>query len=197
MTTVYETPVFSFYLAEVRMKSNNNAKLQLSTADIRAEKVNRHDFVKIPRNEIYVILDRVDNGFNLGAILRLCDVALVKKLFIVRGKNSITTKALKAARGAEKWVPYEFVNCPLVQIQKLQEHDIKIVSVEIGLNSVDYRKFNFNHKPICFIFGNESDGVSESVLAISDICVHLPTYGMCNSLNVSSCAAIILYEAIK
>ena len=50
---------------------------------------------------------------------------------------------------------------------------------------------------MCFVFGNEMTGVSEEILKISDHCIHLPVYGMSNSLNVSSCASVILFEAIR
>lgn len=179
------------------MKSDLNRELQLKTSELRASKVNRHDFEKLKRNEIYVILDRVDNGYNLGAILRLCDVTLVKKLYIIEGKNTIARKALKAAKGAENWVPYEVVIAPAELINKLKQDGVIIASLEICHDSVDYRKVDFSKKPICFVFGSETSGVSEEILNLSDMRIHLPVQGMCNSLNVSSCAAVILYEAIK
>jgi tRNA G18 (ribose-2'-O)-methylase SpoU len=36
--------------------------------------------------------------------------------------------------------------------------------------------------------------VAQNIVAISDAVVHLPMYGMVNSLNVSTVAAVLLYE---
>jgi tRNA (guanosine-2'-O-)-methyltransferase len=179
------------------MTSDLNRALQMKTSEIRQTKINRHDFKLISRNEIYVILDKINNGYNLGAILRLCDVTLVKKLYILDGKNAVARKALKASKGAENWVPHEIVNSAIEVIQKLKSEGVLIVSVEICHDSIDYRKLNFLDKPICFVFGNEMTGVSEEILNISDYRIHLPVQGMSNSLNVSSCASVILFEAIR
>lgn len=179
------------------MTTPQNRTLQKKTSDIRDTKINRHDFVHLVRNDVYVILDKIHNGFNLGAILRLCDVVLAKKLFIVDGKNAVARKALKASKGAENWVPHEIIESPMEVIQQLKAEGVQIVSVEICHHSVDYRTIEFGKKPMCFVFGNEMTGVSEDILKISDHCIHLPVQGMSNSLNVSSCASVILFEAIR
>ncbi len=179
------------------MTSDLNRTLQKKTSEIRDTKINRHDFKLMKRNEIYVVLDKINNGYNLGAILRLCDVTLVKKLFIIDGKNAVARKALKASKGAENWVPHEIVESAAIIIEKLKSENVKIVSVEICHDSVDYRTIDFKNKPMCFVFGNEMTGVSEEILTQSDFRIHLPVRGMSNSLNVSSCASVVLFEAIR
>ena len=179
------------------MTSDLNRTLQKKTSEIRDTKINRHDFKLMKRNEIYVILDKINNGYNLGAILRLCDVTLVKKLFIIDGKNAVARKALKASKGSENWVPHEIVESAAIIIEKLKSENVKIVSVEICHDSVDYRTIDFKNKPMCFVFGNEMTGVSEEILTQSDYRIHLPVQGMSNSLNVSSCASVVLFEAIR
>ena len=102
------------------MTAQINRTLQKKTSDIRDTKINRNDFKLLERNDVYVFLDNIHNGFNLGAILRLCDVVLAKKLFIVDGKNAVARKALKASKGAENWVPHEIIDQPIEVIQKLK-----------------------------------------------------------------------------
>lgn len=179
------------------MTTDLNRTLQMKTSEIRKTKINRHDFKVMKRNEIYVVLDKINNGYNLGAILRLCDVTLVKKLFIIDGKNAVARKALKASKGAENWVPHEIVESASAVIEQLKADGVKIVSVEICHDSVDYRTVDFTKKPLCFVFGNEMTGVSEEILNLSDVRIHLPVQGMSNSLNVSSCASVVLFEAVR
>lgn len=179
------------------MTAQLNRTLQKKTSEIRDTKINRNDFKLLERNDVYVFLDNIHNGFNLGAILRLSDVVLAKKLFIVDGKNAVARKALKASKGAENWVPHEIIDQPLEVLNQLKSEGVQIVSVEICHHSVDYRTLEFGKRPMCFVFGNEMTGVSEEILKISDHCIHLPVQGMSNSLNVSSCASVILFEAIR
>ena len=52
-----------------------------------------------------------------------------------------------------------------------------------------------NHQfPACLVLGREDRGVAQSIVEISDSVVHLPMYGMVNSLNVSTVAAVLLYN---
>jgi tRNA G18 (ribose-2'-O)-methylase SpoU len=79
--------------------------------------------IDLNRNEIYVILDKIINGYNLGAILRLCDVTLVKKLFIVYEKNAVAKKVLKCAENCHDSVDYKTIilevnRCVLFSVTK-------------------------------------------------------------------------------
>ena len=51
--------------------------------------------------------------------------------------------------------------------------------------------------PAAVVMGSEEDGVSDSILKISDKIVKLPMAGQTASLNVSVAAGAILYEAVR
>merc|ERR1712178_611561 len=44
------------------------------------------------------------------------------------------------------------------------------------------------------LFGSEQDGLSMQLLSAADICVTVPQRGLVQSLNVASCAALVLGE---
>lgn len=171
--------------------------IQLTTKGIRETKMSRADFLNQTRNEIYVISDGIHNGYNLGSLFRVCDATLVKKIIIVGDKIDMNLKIKKAAKGTEHWVPYEFTLNPVETVTRLKEAGVQIISIELCKDSVDYRLLDQIHGPLCFIFGNEMEGVSEELLRVSDYRLHLPQSGMANSLNVANCASIILYEGYK
>lgn len=50
---------------------------------------------------------------------------------------------------------------------------------------------------VCIIFGNEIEGVQESLLPLCDGCLEIPQYGTKHSLNVSCAAAIVIWELFK
>ena len=46
-------------------------------------------------------------------------------------------------------------------------------------------------------FGNESKGVSKTVIEKSEFCVSIPMYGIIESLNLATSTGIVLYEVTK
>lgn len=59
--------------------------------------------------------------------------------------------------------------------------------------------FNFNlDEDIYFVLGKESTGIPKSILSTQlDRCMRLPMVEDARSLNLSNCAAIIVYEALR
>lgn len=49
-------------------------------------------------------------------------------------------------------------------------------------------------KPICFLFGNENTGLTDSAKKACDMLYHVPMYGMVESYNLSVTAALTLYD---
>ncbi len=52
-------------------------------------------------------------------------------------------------------------------------------------------------RPLCFLFGNEREGLSEEAKEKADLLFKVPMYGMVESLNLSVAAAITLYDFLK
>ena len=167
---------------------------QLTKEELRNSKSKREEFVNIKRNDIYVVLDSLKCAHNIGTILRLSDSLLIKKVFICGNTIVPPNRKIKmSSRGAEKWVPWEYIPNALDIVRKLKDEGVQIVSVEVTNDSIDYRDFIPSEK-ICVIFGREYDGVSQELIDLSDCSVELPLLGMANSINVSTAASVILYD---
>jgi TrmH family RNA methyltransferase len=50
-------------------------------------------------------------------------------------------------------------------------------------------------RPTAWIFGNEAQGVAESVINVADKTVALPIYGEAESLNLATAASVCLYAS--
>ena len=72
---------------------------------------------------------------------------------------------------------------------------LRIVAIEQGKGSVDFRKVKFR-KPVAFIVGHETGGVSKEALKLVDQIVEIPMFGVNESLNVMVSLAIVVYQAI-
>ncbi|QVL57339.1 MAG: RNA methyltransferase [Simkaniaceae bacterium] len=52
-------------------------------------------------------------------------------------------------------------------------------------------------RPICFLFGNEKEGISEEAKKRCDLLFRVPMFGMVESYNLSVAAAITLYDFLR
>jgi len=164
----------------------------LTTPELRIAKPDRVAFLAVPRRPIRVVLDGVQQSYNVGAIFRLCDAMLVDRL-IICGKSMETgmRKLIQAARGTQHWVPHELSENAVAAVLACRNDGYRIVVAEQTRDAVPPQLLPAIF-PICLVLGSEFHGVSDAVLALADAAVAIPVHGMANSLNVSTAAAIIL-----
>ena len=172
---------------------------KLKAVELRNTLPNQEDLKKIKRNPIYIILDNVLDTYNVGAIFRLADAVAAEDVILCgQTETPPNSRIKKASINTTEWVPWVYSESALEALKELkaQNSEIKIVSIEQDKRSVDFQKTEYEF-PIAFVVGNETSGVSEEVLKISDKIVELPMFGINTSLNVMVSLGIVLYEAIK
>ena len=167
--------------------------IQLSKEDLRIDKPTRDEYLDQPKLPLILVLDNVTNSYNVGAFIRLADAFAIEKI-IVCGALTISDKKLKkASRNEAKWVCIEYSDSTTASIQTLLDKDYTIYSVELCHQSIDYKAVTYT-SPCALVLGNERKGVSEAALKLSHHQIHIPMFGMGNSLNVSTAGAIVLSE---
>ena len=170
-----------------------HSKIQLSKEEIRETKPTRNEYLDKPKTPLVLVLDHVTNSYNIGSFIRLADAFAIEKI-IVCGELTISDKKLKkASRNEAKWVRIEYSDSTTSSLQTLIAEGYKVYSVEICQESVDYSEVNYQ-SPSVLVLGNERKGVSEAALKLSHQQIHIPMFGMGNSLNVSTAGAIVLAE---
>ena len=88
----------------------------------------------------------------------------------------------------------------LQAVQKLKSEKVKIIGVKTTSRSVplwDTSLFKEEGGKAAFIFGNETIGVDTQCLEECDELISLPTHGLKNSLNVATCASVVIREALR
>lgn len=148
----------------------------------------------------YVILHNIRSAHNVGSIFRTADGAGVTKIFLTGYTPTPTDRfgrehpeIKKTALGAVDTVAYEVVLDIQKLLKHLKEEGIKVVAVEQTNRAEDYAMFH-QDKDTAFIFGNEITGIEEEILTESDHHIMVPMRGTKESLNVSVCAGIILFN---
>ncbi|MCX6279632.1 MAG: 23S rRNA (guanosine(2251)-2'-O)-methyltransferase RlmB [Bacteroidetes bacterium] len=148
------------------------------------------------RQPLFLILDRVTDVRNVGAIARTAECAGVDGLIIpARGSAQINSDAIKTSAGALYKLPVVRAQNLKETIQFLKNSGLTIIAAtekaSVGYSAVDY------NKPLALILGSEGEGVSEEYLKLTDVTVQIPLFGEIESLNVSVASGVILFEALR
>lgn len=154
---------------------------------------------KIRKNEIYIVLDNVLDTYNVGAIFRLADAVVAKKLFLCGyTETPPNSRIKKASINTTEWVEWQHFDDAKSAILHLKSYilNLKVIAIEQSPKSIPYTEANYEF-PIALVVGNETHGVSKEVLEIADQIVELPLFGVNVSLNVMVSLAIVLYESIE
>ncbi len=143
-----------------------------------------------------LILDQVTDPQNIGAIIRSC-AAFETLGLIVQDKNSpLESGAMdKAAAGTIEFVPVARVTNLSRAIDTLKENGFWVMGMD-GYADVTIDKINKEGK-IAIVMGSEGKGMRRLVQENCDTSVKLPISLKVESLNVSTAAAIVLYELSK
>ncbi len=150
------------------------------------------------RNEspFVVILDKIEDPHNLGAIIRTCECMGVHGIIIQkRNACQVTDTVQKVSAGACSFVKIARVTNITESIKYLKENGLWIYGLDMnGENTIYDTKFE---GAIGIVVGNEGSGISRLVKENCDFMVNIPMTGKINSLNASVSTAISIYEVVR
>ena len=148
------------------------------------------------KDPFVIILDRITDTRNFGAISRVADASGVDAIIIPEKESAIiTSDSIKTSAGAINYIPICKVKSLRSTANFLKESGLKLVScTEKGDKKFYYADLT---SPCCIILGSEKDGISNSLIDISDERLNIPMKGNVESLNVSSSASVILFEVVR
>ncbi len=145
---------------------------------------------------LLVILDRITDVRNFGAIARSAEVAGAHALIIPEKESApVNADAIKTSSGALSRIPVCREKELLATIAFLNQSGIKVIACTEKSRNVLYdTKLDV---PLAIVMGSEEKGVSKSTLATVDLAVSIPQKGKIGSLNVSVATGIVLFEALR
>lgn len=151
---------------------------------------------EIPR---VILLDRVTDPHNVGAILRSAEVFGASAVIGTRHHSAPETGALaKTASGALERQPY-------LRMRNLSDTIIELQNmgyVVLGLdgeaeNTIESCLEGRKHLPVALVLGAEGPGLRQKTKETVDHLVKIDAAGGFGSLNVSNAAAIALYASLE
>lgn len=145
---------------------------------------------------LLLILDQISDVRNFGAIVRSAECGGVHAVIIPeKGSARINADAAKTSAGALFNVPICRTENLKKTIEFLKESGVKIVAASEKAEKL-YTESDMN-VPLAIITGSEENGISGSILEISDELIKIPILGKIESLNVSVASSLIIYEAVR
>jgi 23S rRNA (guanosine2251-2'-O)-methyltransferase len=148
------------------------------------------------RDPFFLILDRITDVRNFGAILRTAETAGVHAVIIPsRNTAQLNSATVKSSAGAIFKIPICRSENLKVSINYLKGSGLKVAAAtEKAENNI----YKVNLKgPLAIIMGSEGEGVSGEYLKQADIHFAIPMFGEIGSLNVSVATGISLFEAVR
>lgn len=144
-------------------------------------------------NPILLLLDKIQDPQNLGAIARTAECAGVNGLLLTSKDTApINSTVLKASTGAILNIPIARVPSITKAIEALKKNGFWIIGTDPQAE-INYWDTKYDI-PLVLIIGNEGAGLSPAVKKMCDTLVKIPLYGKIESLNASVSAGVILYE---
>lgn len=143
-----------------------------------------------------LFLDRITDVRNFGAIARSAECAGIHAIVIPqKGGAQINADAVKTSAGAL----HKIAVCREENLQDslklVRESGVKVIAAS-EKGDMNYFEAGMR-EPLALLLGSEEDGVSDSLLRLSDAIVKIPLKGSIDSLNVSVACGILAFEAVR
>ncbi|MBN30867.1 MAG: RNA methyltransferase [Crocinitomicaceae bacterium] len=151
---------------------------------------------KVP---VRIVLENIRSGLNVGAFFRTGDALRIDGIdlcgYTARPPHR---EILKSALGATEHVTWMAHDNALKAIESLRTQGYLIAAVEQTEASISLLDWNPDpSSKWAFIFGNEVRGIEEQTLGACDTAIQIPQFGVKQSLNVSVCGGIVLWESAR
>ncbi|MBL7840519.1 MAG: RNA methyltransferase [Cyclobacteriaceae bacterium] len=160
---------------------------------VAEQKLHTLDRITLSNNPLVLVLESVEKPGNLGAILRTADASGVDAVIICDPQTDfynpnvirssigcIFTKQVAAATSEET-------------INWLKKNNIQIYCTYLKASKL-YHLTDYT-QPAAIVMGTESTGLSDTWVKNSDANIIIPMQGKIDSMNVSTAAAVVVFEA--
>jgi len=146
-----------------------------------------------------IVLDRVTDPHNVGAILRSAEVLGAQAVIGTRHHSAPETGALaKTASGALERQPYLRVRNLAEAITQLQKMGFLVLGLDGEADdTIETALIGLSDRPVALVMGAEGPGLRQKTRETCDKLVRIDAAGGFGSLNVSNAAAVALYASLK
>ncbi len=162
-------------------------------------RLSQDEFKTVLKIPVLVVLDNIRSFNNVGSIFRTADAFRIGKIYLCGFTPCPPHRDItKTALGASETVDWEYVASAQEICNQLKKSGYELVAVEQTQNASPLQSFEMvSDQKYVLIFGNEVDGVQDSLLEMCDKVIEVPQEGTKHSLNISVCFGIVAWEFFR
>lgn len=159
------------------------------------ERISVENFKSLKKTPIVVVLDNVRSALNVGSCFRTSDAFRTEKIYLCGITAVPPNKEIrKSALGATDSVDWEYQESTKDVVLDLKKKGYLTIAIEQVNESIMLNDFSETNNPIALVFGNEVNGVQQSVIDVCDNCIEIPQIGTKHSLNISVSVGVVLWD---
>jgi TrmH family RNA methyltransferase len=145
---------------------------------------------------LVVVMHRINNPVNVGAILRTAEAAGATGVIATQHTaDPFSPKSLRGAMGSAFRLPVWFGPTYDAVLGWCSARNLETVCADLeaatSYDEVDWRR------PAALVLGPESSGLSREEVSRANAAVRIPMRGIAESLNVAVAAGVLLFEAAR
>lgn len=151
---------------------------------------------KLQEPPFLLILDGIEDPYNLGSIIRTAECSGVHGIIIPKRRSAhVTETVYKSSAGAVEHMLIAKVNNLSNTIDELKEKGLWIYGAHME-GKDKYFEVDLTGA-VALIIGSEGKGISRLVKEKCDFLLNIPMVGKISSLNASNAASILMYEVVR
>jgi TrmH family RNA methyltransferase len=149
----------------------------------------------LPRDAVVVVIEAIEKPGNLGAVLRSADGAGASAVIVADPRTDpFNPNAIRASLGTIFAIPVVTATAAEALawlVGKAIRPIAAVVDAALQYSDADLTG------PVAIVLGSEAEGLSATWSDPRVAAVSIPMHGIADSLNVSTAAAILLYESVR
>ena len=155
-----------------------------------------NDLLEVEKHPNILVLDRITDVRNFGAIARTAECQGVDAILIPsKGSALVTSDAMKASAGALNRIPVCKTDNLKNSIFYLQQSGLRIIACT---EKTAYPLYEVNLRgSVAIIMGSEENGITQDLINMADMRARIPMKGEIESLNVGIACGMVLYEKLR
>jgi RNA methyltransferase, TrmH family len=162
----------------------------IAVAEMQQKKLND---LQLPQNPLIVVLENIEKPGNVGAILRTTDAAAIDAVILCNHKTDLfNPNTIRSSIGCV--FTNQIAQCSNAEaLAFLKQKNIRIITTY--LETTHYYHQTDYAQSAALVMGSEADGVSDFWIKNANDTIKIPMSGKIDSINVSTAAAIVIFEA--
>ncbi|MGF1448706.1 MAG: TrmH family RNA methyltransferase [Opitutales bacterium] len=153
------------------------------------------DSLELPEEALLLVVEAVEKPGNLGALLRTADAAGVHAVICCDPvTDRYNPNVIRSSQGLVFALPLAVASVEETT-NFCRRRRIRLLATT-PYSETDYWAADFRGA-CAVLLGGEKDGLSPALLDAADARLRIPMAGQADSLNVSTAAAVVLFEAVR